>query len=114
MKILIILIIATIILTGCSSKNYDNFTSCLNEKGVTFYGAFWCPHCQNQKKLFGSSAEILPYVECSTPDGKGQVQACTDKNIKSYPTWEFADGNRLTGEQSLETLEKKTGCELPK
>ena len=114
MRLLAVILIAAIILVGCSSKNYDSFASCLKEKGAVFYGAFWCPHCQNQKSLFGSSLELLPYVECSTPDGNGQLQACIDKKIKNYPTWEFKDGSRMTGEISLSALSLKTGCELPK
>ncbi len=86
---------------------------CMAEKGTTFYGAFWCPHCQKQKKLFGSAAKELPYVECSTADGKGQLQVCIDKGVKSYPTWEFGDGSRLTGELSFDTLREKSGCALP-
>ena len=27
----------------------DVFARCLKEKQAVFYGAFWCPHCQNQK-----------------------------------------------------------------
>lgn len=91
----------------------DNFASCLKEKGVIFYGAFWCPHCQNQKKLFGKSFSKLQYVECSTPDGKSQLAICQDKNIQSYPTWDFFDGSRQTGELTLETLAQKSGCSLP-
>ena len=30
----------------------DQFALCLGDKGAVFYGAFWCPHCQNQKKMF--------------------------------------------------------------
>jgi thiol-disulfide isomerase/thioredoxin len=92
---------------------YDDFAVCLKDKGATFYGAFWCPHCQAQKDLFGRSEKHLPYVECSTPDGQGQLQVCIDKEIKGYPTWEFADGSRLSSEQSLEILAGKTGCMLP-
>jgi thiol-disulfide isomerase/thioredoxin len=92
---------------------YDEFATCLKDKGAVFYGAFWCPHCQKQKKLFGSSAKLLPYVECSTADGRGQTQACTDKGVKSYPEWEFADGSRLNGEIPLATLAEKTSCVLP-
>lgn len=33
----------------------DTFAQCLKEKDSTFYGAFWCPHCQNQKAMFGKS-----------------------------------------------------------
>ncbi|RJR14013.1 hypothetical protein C4585_00885 [Candidatus Parcubacteria bacterium] len=89
------------------------FAQCLGEKGATFYGAFWCPHCQAQKRMFGSAQDQLPYVECSTPDGQGQLQVCIDKGIQQYPTWVFADESRLTGEVPLAQLAEKTGCQLP-
>lgn len=96
-----------------SPGKYDIFAQCLKDKGAIFYGAFWCPHCQAQKKLFGSSVKFLPYVECSTADGSAQTKECTDKKIASYPTWVFADGSRLTGEIPLQTLADKTSCSLP-
>jgi hypothetical protein len=98
---------------------YDEFATCLKEKGATFYGAFWCPHCQAQKKMFGSSAKLLPYVECSTADGAGQTQVCIDKGIQSYPTWTLADGTIIPNDTpegagvKLETLAEKTSCTLP-
>ena len=91
----------------------DGFTQCLSERGAMFYGAFWCQHCQNQKALFGRSAKLLPYVECSTPDAKGQLPICIQKEIKGYPTWIFADGSREDGEVPLVKLAEKTQCELP-
>ncbi len=68
---------------------YDEFANCLKAKHVVFYGAYWCPHCQATKKFFGKSAELLPYVECSTPDGSAQDQTCNDAHITGYPTWDF-------------------------
>ena len=94
------------------SGKYDDFAICLKEKGAVFYGAFWCSHCNNQKILFGSSKDLMPYVECSTPDMQ-QNEICKDKKIEGYPTWEFADGSRLTGEVPFETLAQKTSCVLP-
>src|SRR3989344_1724177 len=97
----------------------DSFASCLKDKGTIFYGAFWCPHCANQKKLFGKSAKLLPYTECSTPDSQGVLQVCKDANITNYPTWDFlpiapaTSTKRLTGEIALETLAKESDCELP-
>lgn len=91
----------------------DQFAQCLGEQGAKFYGAFWCPHCQAQKAAFGRSEKHLPYIECSTPDGQGQLAICEDAGISAYPTWEFADGERVSGEQELEYLAEKTGCELP-
>ncbi len=95
------------------ATDYDAFATCLADKGAVFYGAFWCPHCQNQKKMFGKSAKVLPYVECSTADATAQTQACIDKKISGYPTWEFADGSRLNGEISMAKLAEKTSCPLP-
>ena len=46
----------------------------LAEEGALFYGASWCPHCQEQKRLFGASASRLPYIECS-PAGRNTPQA---------------------------------------
>jgi hypothetical protein len=96
-----------------TSAKYDSFAQCLSQKGVKFYGAFWCPHCQAQKKMFGGSVKYLPYIECSTPDGSSQNQTCNTAGISGYPTWEFPDGTRTTGEQSFQTLADKSGCQLP-
>lgn len=97
---------------GATPGKLDTFAQCLKDEGAVFYGAFWCSHCQNQKKMFGRSAKILPYVECSTPDGKRQFPVCVEKKIEGYPTWEFADGSRESGEVPLEKLAQKTGCVL--
>ncbi len=111
--VVLVLIAGGVLWSQAQAGKLDSFAQCLGDKGGTFYGAFWCPHCQNQKALFGKSEKLLPYVECSTPDGKGQLQVCIDNNITGYPTWEFADGERLTGEIPLGTLSEKSGCELP-
>ena len=90
--------------TNSEPGELDGFAQCLKDKSAVFYGAFWCPHCQNQKAMFGKSAKLLPYVECSTPNGKGQFAVCQEKNITGYPTWEFADRSRESGEVSLKRL----------
>ena len=92
---------------------HDTFAQCLKDSGTKFYGAFWCPHCQEQKAMFGKSEKLLPYTECSLPDGKTTTQVCVDAEIKTYPTWEFADGSRVTGTQTLAALSAKTSCPLP-
>lgn len=91
---------------------YDTFASCIADSKAKFFGAFWCPHCQSQKALFGKSAKKLPYVECSTPDGQGQTPECAAAGIKSYPTWRFADGSEKDGEVSLSDLASSTKCVL--
>ncbi|MBI4437719.1 hypothetical protein HY631_02095 [Candidatus Uhrbacteria bacterium] len=90
---------------------YDGFAQCLSQSGAKMYGAWWCPHCQSQKKVFGNAFSYVNYVECSNPN-RTMLQACKDLGIEGYPTWEFGDGARLGGEQSLATLSAKSGCEL--
>lgn len=115
--IVVVVIAGLAILQSVSNKTagnpnqHDALASCIAESGAKFYGAFWCPHCNNQKKMFGDSQKLLPYIECSTPDGKGQTQVCIDQGIQSYPTWIFADGSKLTGEIDLSTLAQKTSCD---
>lgn len=86
----------------------DGFAQCLTQKGAVMYGAYWCSHCQNEKRAFGDSFMYITYVEC-TEDPK----ACTDAGVKGYPTWKFPDGRTLEGEQGILGLSKATGCALP-
>ena len=75
----------------------------LDRTGAVYYGASWCPSCQDQNRLFGPAARHLPYVECS-PQGRagGVAFECVANDISSYPTWVI--GNRRF-EQLLEPEE---------
>jgi uncharacterized membrane protein len=75
-------------LTRPEDPRLKALTEHLTARGAKFYGASWCPNCQDQKDLFGRSAERLPYVECSPNGPKGAVAfACTAANVTAYPTW---------------------------
>jgi len=122
MRIAIWVLVAIAILVGVflyfrtvppPNGKYDAFAKCISNASTTFFGSFWCPHCHDQKNEFGNSAQYLPYVECSLPDASGQTQVCIDNKIQEYPTWQFSDGSRVSGVQSLQTLAEKTGCTLP-
>ena len=78
----------------------------LADTGAKFYGAYWCPRCQEQKAMFGASEKRLPYVECS-PNGRTgpSSSVCVAKDIDSYPTW-IIDGRRYSGLQTTRSLEK--------
>jgi hypothetical protein len=90
-------------LLACSAPaqeiNYDKFAQCLNKKGASMYGAFWCPHCKEQKEKFGSSFLYVNYVECGVQtiplDRTKQTDACKDKNIHRYPTWIFTETAKI-------------------
>ena len=43
----------------------------LQHQEIKMYGASWCPHCAEQKMLFGSAFNAVPYVECSPYGGRG-------------------------------------------
>ncbi len=92
---------------------YDAFAQCLSDEGVTMYGAWWCPHCQNQKELFGNAFRNINYVECSAPGSRSMLPICSSAGITGYPTWRFADGSELNGEAPLASLAEKTTCQLP-
>lgn len=109
---LIAIVVGLLVMYAKKPGKYDTFAQCVNESGAKFYGAWWCPHCQDQKTMFGRSAQYLPYVECQTRS-RQPLAACTDVDIKGFPTWIFADGTRATGKLSFEQLAEKTACELP-
>jgi len=88
------------------------FAQALTASGTKMYGAFWCPHCNNQKALFGDAKTDLPYIECSNPD-RTQTPAAIDAGISAYPTWIFPDATRHVGEMSFEELSSESGVPLP-
>jgi uncharacterized membrane protein/glutaredoxin len=86
----------------------------LTEVDAKMYGAYWCPHCHDQKQLFGKEAvSQMPYVECA-PDGfKSQTATCQAvPEVKGFPTWQVK-GQFLSGTQSLEDLAKASGYQGP-
>jgi len=91
----------------------DDFATCLTEKGIAMYGAYWCPHCADQKKEFGSSFRYVTYVECDAEGKNAQPELCQEKNIRGYPTW-IIDGESYSGFRQLEELGDLAGCELSK
>ena len=76
----------------------------LTSIGVKKYGAYWCPHCYEQKQLFGKEAfKEVNYIECA-PQGKNpQPEACQAAGIQSFPTWEIK-GKLYPGVQTPQKL----------
>ena len=101
-------------IAGCSSSLPNSYEAeladHLSESGAKMYGAYWCPHCANQKDYFGGAAHRIPYVECD-PDGKqNQAQRCAELNIVAYPTWNI-EGESYLGAQYLGKLARLSGFE---
>ncbi len=115
-KIITTLFLITLLLflTGCDKPNLDSFAKCVSESGMTIYGTYWCPHCQNVKKSFGSSIEYINNIECDENGPNGQPEKCIEAGIEGYPSFVFGDGMKIAGEMTLQNIADKTGCELPK
>lgn len=89
----------------------NDFADCLTEKGAVMYGAWWCPHCQDQKAMFGPSFKRIKSVECGA--GKGQFNKDACPNITSTPSWADKDGVLTPGTASLQELSERYSCPLP-
>lgn len=88
----------------------------LREIGAKEYGAYWCPHCHDQKMLFGKEAgAIIDYVECDPRGQNSRAQMCqaAAANVKGFPTWEIK-GQFYSGTQSLEKLADVSGYTGPR
>jgi len=114
-KVTIGILVAAIVLVGGfvylarpkPQRDLTILAQCLAEKQVTMYGAYWCPHCQRQKQMFGDAWQYVPYVECTQ-----ETQKCLDMEVKGYPTWIWPDGKKLEGELSAEKLAEESQCSL--
>ena len=103
--IVIVLIYPSI--SGGGSVEMDSFATCLKDSGAIMYGTDWCPHCAEQKELFGSAFKKVNYVNCDFDS-----ESCLRARVQGYPTW-VINGESYSGVQPLETLASYTGCSLP-
>ena len=106
--------LSLLVFAGCGEPaapgKYAEVAKCLSEKGVTMYGAYWCPHCANQKKSFGSDFQFVKYQECDDKGPGGNHKACIEAGVQSYPTWFFPGQGNLVGEQEVRDLAKVGNC----
>ena len=103
-----IMIMSLLVIAGCSTpaKVSDSFAQCLTEKGVIMYGTEWCPHCKNQKVMFGSAFQYVNYIDCDL-----HRDACIKAGVEGFPTWVIND-DLYPGEQPIARLAALSGCEL--
>jgi uncharacterized membrane protein/glutaredoxin len=81
----------------------------LTANGARIFTAWWCPHCHEQKELFGRQATAqLKVIECA-PDGvDAQVELCKSRRIEGFPTWEI-NGKLTSGVKTLNQLADLSG-----
>ncbi len=95
-------------ITTLSSKGKIDFAKYLKKANVVMYSAYWCPHCHDQKQLFGKqAASELVIIECAKDGKNNQYQLCQQKGIEGFPSWEI-NNEIISGTRSLEELAELT------
>ena len=97
--------------SSLTSEQKEKLAKCLTQKGVIMYGAYWCPHCQNQKAEFGDAVKDLTYQECDAKGENGKPELCQKAGVTGFPSWKIPGKDLLTGEQSLADLAQKADCQ---
>jgi hypothetical protein len=111
----VLILLAGAFIAGRHYRNhkYDAFAKCLATKQAKMYGLYWCPHCIDQKEMFGAAFHYVPYQECAIKGSSEIVPACKIAGVKLFPSWQFGMEPPREGVLSLEALSDKTGCRLP-
>ncbi len=95
------------------NHRYDGFAKCLESKQAKMYGLYWCPHCAEQKAMFGKAFRYVPYVECAIKGSHELAPECAAAGVKLFPAWQFGTNKPVPAVFPLEELSEKTGCALP-
>ncbi|MFM9109407.1 MAG: vitamin K epoxide reductase family protein [Prochlorococcaceae cyanobacterium] len=95
--------------TSTSSPEAIALAEHLTRSGAVIYTAYWCPHCHEQKELFGKQATAkLTVIECA-PDGVNSQKAlCDSKKLEGFPTWDI-NGTLDSGVKPLARLAELSG-----
>jgi len=94
------------VVTEESSNAKINFAKFLTDNNIVMYSAYWCPHCHDQKQLFGKEAvEELTIVECAKDGVDNQYKLCQEKNIEGFPSWEI-NNQIYSGTRNLNELSR--------
>ena len=99
---------ATASSAGGSADRLAALADRLRESGAVMYGAYWCPHCQQQKQAFGAAASRLPYVECDPRGAGANPAACQAAGVRAFPTW-VINGQTIEGAISPVDLARLSG-----
>lgn len=120
--------VALVVIFGSAAVHYDQFDEArdladlnstanafqiglakyLGDRGAVMYGSYKCPHCIEQKKLFGAAFRYIKYVECHPKGENANPSLCFANGITNYPTWEIG-GRFYQGAMSLEKLSEISG-----
>ena len=80
----------------------------MGKNGAVMYGSYKCPHCNQQKQMFGNAFKYIKYVECNPTGENANPSLCLAKGIMNYPTWEI-NGRFYEGAMPLDELASISG-----
>lgn len=93
-----------------TKKDFSEFVTALNTRGVVYYKSIKCSNCRRQERLFGKAYQKLNSIECHPEGINPQPEYCLEKRINKTPTFilekEGVEIKRLEGLQSLENIAK--------
>lgn len=96
-------------ITTTSTKAEIALAQHLVNIGAKEYVAWWCPHCHEQKLLFGKEAyQIISdniKVECDKRGLNAHPDWCKAAKVPGFPTW-VINGHQYSGVQNLKELAK--------
>ena len=81
-----------------------SLAQCLSSVGAVMYGSDTCPHCLEQKNLFGTAFAEIKYVNCDF-----NAEACRKENVQYFPMW-VIKGKTYLGVQNFNQLSQFSGC----
>jgi glutaredoxin len=102
--IIAIIIFSFIILNTNNKAEISKETAkCIGDKS-TLYVQLGCPHCEDQKEMFGENLQHINVIDCYY-----EKEKCISQNISMIPTWDISD-KYYVGVQSIDKLKTLTGC----
>ncbi|GJD16153.1 hypothetical protein RIVM261_011090 [Rivularia sp. IAM M-261] len=105
-------------ITTTSGEAEIQLANHLAKVGAREYVAFWCPHCHEQKLLFGKEAyKVITdnnvKTECAKESPVGKPQDCKAAGIQGFPTW-IINSKSYSGVQNLNDLANASGYAGPR
>ena len=85
----------------------------LSDADAVLYGAPWDSATTAELRMFDDGAPLLDFQDVTNAD-RTPSELAIDRDITTYPTWLFADGSRLEGTQTIDSVASAAGVELPR
>nr|AUG32065.1 hypothetical protein PLO_050 [Paulinella longichromatophora] len=74
----------------------------LNDSNDVLYSIYWCPHCHDQKELFGKQAiDKLTIIECAREGKDSEYSTCKQKGITGFPSWDIKNKSYSSNSHAL-------------